>query len=58
MCSCNSCDGSGWLRYWQRRIGNPDGYHEESEPCRCNPKAESVEEHEDRECVRDVTLAP
>ena len=58
MCTCNRCDGSGWLKYWFRRVSEPDGYHEEKEPCECNRAGESSDEHSDKECIRDVTLAP
>ena len=60
MCSCNSCEGSGWisLRYWHRYGMSYYEQDEEAEPCGCNPNTEPVEEHKDKECVRDVTLGP
>ena len=58
MCSCNGCQGSGWLRYWRRNSLAPDGYDVEQEPCRCNPTAEPEPEHSDQECYQDVTLGP
>ena len=56
MCTCNNCEGSGWLRYWRRSVSEPNGYHEEQGACSCNPEEEPLAEHSDKECIRDVTL--
>ena len=56
MCNHNPCEGRGWLSFVVR-YGAAD-YAEEQEPCPCNPAIESLEEHSDKECARDVTLAP
>ena len=57
MCTHNSCEGSGWVTTYHRYGSEPMDIEPESEPCQCNPAVESREEHSDKECARDVTLA-
>ena len=57
MCTHNPCNGSGWLWYWVQDGPDEGDVHEEQEPCSCNPTYNPSEEHSDKECARDVTLA-
>mgnify|MGYP001585339485 CR=1 FL=1 len=55
MCTCNRCEGSGWISYLEQ--SGPNEYDRVFEPCLCNLSAEPDIEHSDKECIRDVTQA-